>query len=110
MTLRDPIIVPPTSERYVMVGDSRCAVSEQEWIAASLNAGDRVRITPSTKSSPTSPAAGVPYEAVVIGSGFYDGVHLYVEETRYIFGQGRLTVFPDFGDVIEPLEREVQRA
>lgn len=94
----------------MMVGDSRCAVSEQEWIAASLNEGDRVRITPKTKPSPTAPPGGVPYDALVIGSSFYDGVHLHVEEIRYSMVGQRQAVFPEFGDVIEPLDRELLRA
>lgn len=100
---RPAIVVPKEKDRAVMVGGSRCEVSEQEWIAAALVAGDRVRITPRASSRWSAP--GEAFEGVVVGSGFYDGVHLFVEETRYAMTGERRTVFPDCGDLIEPLAR-----
>lgn len=58
-------------KRLVQVGGQLCKVNEQEWIAANLRKGDRVRVTLKD---------GREFDAAAIGSYFYDGVILRVRE------------------------------
>lgn len=92
--MTDPIVVPVEAERYVMVGDQRCPVSVDEWVASCLEPGERVwveKVPIKGALDFSGPARG--FVGVVRRSWFYDGVILDVWDLSDVDAPENVGVF-----------------
>jgi hypothetical protein len=90
---------PTEGEKHaVMVGGSEVRVNESEWLVATASKGTRLRVTPGQRSQKQTK----PYDMVLQGSYFYDGVVAWgylVDPDDYI----KMTAYPGLGDEVEIL-------